>query len=137
MGKNRVKTTITSNNKSGNIVIYQNSVGNVKLDVYLEDETVWLNQKQMGILFNKARRTIGEHIQNIFREGELDKKVVRREFRHPTKHGAIVGKTQQTKINYYNLDVIISVGYRVKSKQGTQFRIWADLKHLAENTNHK
>ena len=119
------KKITTPNKKSGDIIIYQNSAGNIKLDVYLENETVWLNQEQMGILLNKARRTIGEHIQNIFKEGELDKNVVQRKFRHTTKHGAIEGKTQQTQVSYYNLDVIISVGYRVKSKQGTQFRIWA------------
>lgn len=119
------KTTNFSNQQNGDVVIYQSTDGDIKLDVYLKNETVWLNQKQMGVLFNKARRTIGEHIQNIFLEGELDKKVVRRKFRHTTKHGAIEGKTQKTAVNYYNLDVIISVGYRVKSKQGTQFRIWA------------
>ena len=108
-----------------NIILYQNDNGDVKLDVFLEDETVWLSQEQMALLFGKARRTVGEHIQNIFIEGELDEEVVRRKFRHATKHGAVKGKTQQVSVNYYNLDVIISVGYRVKSKQGTQFRIWA------------
>lgn len=114
------------------IVLYQDDIGDIKLDVYLEDETVWLNQKQMGMLFSKARRTIGEHIQNIFSEGELDEKVVRRKFRQTTEHGSVEGKTQQVSVNYYNLDVIISVGYRVKSKQGTQFRIWA-TKRLREH----
>lgn len=91
----------------------------------MEDETVWLSQVQMADLFGKARRTIGEHIQNIFAEGELDEKLVRRNFRHATKHGAIEGKTQEVSVNYYNLDVIISVGYRVKSLRGTEFRKWA------------
>jgi len=108
----------------GELVLYQPD-GTLKLDVYLEDETVWLTQAQMGQLFEKSRTTITEHIQHIFKEGELQEKVVCRNFRHTTQHGAIEGKTQTTTTTYYNLDVIISVGYRVKSKKGTQFRIWA------------
>jgi hypothetical protein len=107
------------------IIIYQNTEGNIKIDVRLENETVWLTQEQMAMLFGKGRTTITEHIQNVFKEGELDEKVVCRNFRHTTQHGAIQGKTQVTSVKYYNLDVIISVGYRVKSPQGTQFRIWA------------
>jgi len=80
----------------------------------------------MATLFNKARTTVTEHIQNVFKEGELIENLVCRDFRHTTQHCAIVGKTQKKKIKLYNLDVIISVGYRVKSKQGTQFRIWAN-----------
>ena len=110
---------------TGEILIYQNREGNIKVDVRLEEETVWLTQEQMALLFGKARNTITEHIQNIFREGELDEKVVCRDFRHTTQHDAIQGKTQEITVKYYNLDVIISVGYRVKSQQGTQFRIWA------------
>lgn len=79
----------------------------------------------MAMLFGKARNTITEHIRNIFKERELQEDVVCREFRHTTQHGAIEGKTQEKFVKYYNLDVIISVGYRVKSHQGTQFRIWA------------
>ncbi len=107
------------------IIIYQNTDGDIKVEVRLEEETVWLTQEQMAKLFGKARTTITEHIQNVFKEGELDEKVVCRNFRHTTHHGAIQGKTQETEVKYYNLDVIISVGYRVKSPQGTQFRIWA------------
>ncbi len=107
------------------ILIYESGEGNVKVDVHLEDETVWLTQAQMAELFNKGRSTITEHIGNIFHEGELDEKVVCRNFRHTTQHGAIEGKTQVKEVKHYNLDVIISVGYRVKSRQGTQFRIWA------------
>jgi len=107
------------------ILIYQNSEGNIKIDVRLEEETVWLTQEQMALLFGKFRSTIAEHIQNVFKEGELNEEVVCREFRHTTQHGAIAGKTQEKSVKYYNLDVIISVGYRVKSPQGTQFRIWA------------
>jgi hypothetical protein len=109
---------------TGEILIYQNTEGNIKIDVRLEDDTVWLTQAQMVLLFNKDKRTISEHISNIFKEGELDQKVVVRNFRITTQHGAIADKTQQIEANVYNLDVIISVGYRVKSLQGTQFRIW-------------
>lgn len=107
------------------LLIYENKAGNITIDVRLEDETVWLTQAQMAQLFGKDKRTISEHIANIFKEGELDEKVVVRKFRITTQHGAIKGKTQEVEVNGYNLDVIISVGYRVKSVQGTQFRIWA------------
>lgn len=107
------------------ILIYQNPDGNIKIDVRLENETVWLTQAQMGQLFGKDKRTISEHIRNIFNEGELDENMVVRNFRTTTQHGAIPGKTQEHEVKGYNLDVIISVGYRVKSVQGTQFRIWA------------
>ena len=110
---------------NGEIVLYQNQDGQIKLDVRLEDETVWLTQAQIAVLFGKGRTTITEHIQKVFAEGELDENMVCREFRHTTQHGAIEGKTQDKIVKYYNLDVIISVGYRVKSPQGTQFRIWA------------
>ena len=110
---------------NGEILIYQNTEGSIKIDVRLEEETVWLTQEQMATLFGKAKSTISEHINNVFNEGELDKKVVVRNFRITTPHGAIQGKTQESKVNLYNLDVVISVGYRVKSHQGTQFRIWA------------
>ena len=107
------------------ILIYQNTEGSIKVDVRLEEETVWLTQAQMCELFQKSKATISGHIKNIFEEGELDEKVVVRKFRTTTQHGAIAGKTQEVEVNLYNLDVIISVGYRVKSQQGTQFRIWA------------
>ncbi len=110
---------------TGEIILYQNSEGTIKIDVRLEDETVWLSQDQMAALFGKAKSTINEHIKNVFAEGELDEKVVIRKFRITTPHGAIAGKTQESEVYGYNLDLIISVGYRVKSTQGTQFRIWA------------
>jgi len=110
---------------SSQILIYEMPNGHIKIDVRLEDETVWLAQEQMALLFGKGRTTITEHIRNIFAEGELQEDVVCRNFRHTTQHGAIAGKTQDISVKYYNLDVIISVGYRVKSQQGTQFRIWA------------
>jgi hypothetical protein len=110
---------------TSDIIIYQNQDGSIKIDVRLEDETVWLTQEQMAVLFGKAKSTINEHIKNVFAEGELNEKVAIRNFRITTPHGAVEGKTQQSTVNLYNLDVIISIGYRVKSVQGTQFRIWA------------
>lgn len=107
------------------LLIYQDSNGQIKINVLLEDETVWLSQAHMAQLFGKAKSTISEHIRNVFSEGELDEKVVVRKFRTTTRHGAMEGKTQSKEVQFYNLDVIISVGYRVKSQQGTQFRIWA------------
>jgi prophage maintenance system killer protein len=107
------------------IEIYQGSDGQTQFEVKFKQETVWLSQEQIAALFGKGRSTITEHIRNVFKEGELEEPVVCREFRHTTPHGAIVGKTQEKVIKHYNLDVIISVGYRVKSNQGTQFRIWA------------
>ena len=109
----------------GEVLLYQNADGNIKIDVQLAEDTVWLTQAQMQALFQKSKATISGHISNIFEEGELDSKVVVRDYRTTTQHGAIQGKTQNSPVNLYNLDVVISVGYRVKSVQGTQFRIWA------------
>lgn len=120
--------------KTGEILIYQNSEGSIKIDVRLEEETVWLTQDQMAALFGKARTTITEHIQNVFKEGELNEEVVCRNFRLTTQHGAIEGKTQEVSVKHYNLDVIISVGYHVKSQQGTQFRIWATQRLKLQRT---
>ncbi len=100
------------------IVIYKDETGPV-FQVKLEDETVWLTQAQMAKLFGKGRTTITEHIRNVFDERELEQDSVCRNFRHTARDG----KTYD--VQYYNLDVIISVGYRVNSKRGTQFRIWA------------
>ena len=106
------------------IVVYQPNE-TVRLDVRLENETVWLTQEQMSMLFGRDQSVIARHIGNIFKEGELDKKVVYAKFAYTTRHGAIPGKTQTTEAGFYNLDVVISVGYRVKSLQGTRFRQWA------------
>jgi len=108
-----------------NIILYQTEDGQTKIQTRLENETVWLTQEQMASLFGKARSTVTEHVINIFKEGELEDNLVCRNFRHTTQHGAIEGKTQEKEVKYYNLDVIISVGYRVKSIQGTKFRQWA------------
>lgn len=102
---------------TGEILIYQNQEGNIKIDVRLEEETVWLTQDQMVLLFGKAKSTINEHILNIYAENELAEETSVR------KIGISDFSTKPT--NHYNLDVVISVGYRVKSQQGTQFRIWA------------
>jgi hypothetical protein len=109
----------------GEIIIYSSEDGLIKIQTRLENETVWLTQAQMATLFGKGRTTITEHIQNIFKEGELKENMVCRETRHTTQHGALEGKTQEQLVKLYNLDVIISVGYRVKSLQGTRFRQWA------------
>lgn len=118
-----MENSLTSNQSE--FLLYVSQSGDVKVDVLLQDETVWLTQKGMQELFEKAKSTISEHITNVFEEGELDEKVVVRDFRTTSPHGAIKGKTQENTVKYYNLDVIISVGYRVKSQRGTQFRIWA------------
>lgn len=107
------------------IIIYGGEGEVPKIEVRVEDETVWLNQVQIAELFQKGRSTITEHLKNVFEESELEEKVVCRNFRHTTMHGAVKGKTQDVTVKYYNLDVIISVGYRVKSLRGTQFRQWA------------
>ena len=98
------------------IIIYQSDDLSERIEVRMEDETVWLSQQQMAKLFGRNRVAITQHIGNIFKEGELDEKVVCKDFLHTTQHGAITGKTQDKIAKYYNLDVIISVGYRVKSK---------------------
>ena len=107
------------------IIIYQTDDGQTQIDVRLENETVWLTQAQMAALFQKDRTVITRHINNVFNEGELNREEVCAKFAHTTRHGAIEGKQQIQETALYNLDVIISVGYRVKSKRGTAFRIWA------------
>ena len=105
--------------------IFHSSDGQTEIEVTFDNETVWLNQEQLSQLFERDRTVIGRHIRSIFKEGELAEEVVCADFAHTTQHGAIEGKTQTKTAKYYNLDVIISVGYRVKSLRGTQFRQWA------------
>lgn len=107
-------------NDRGNIVIYQTKDGKTSIDVKLEDETVWLTQAQMAELFQKDRTVIGRHINNVYREGELERDITCAKFAHMGKD-----QDQTYETTMYNLDVIISVGYRVKSIQGTRFRQWA------------
>ena len=109
----------------GEVIIYQTEDGLTKIDVNMRNETVWLTQEQLAELFQRDKSTISRHIKNIFAEGELDEKVVVAEFATTSQHGAMEGRTQSNITKFYNLDVIISVGYRVKSQRGVQFRIWA------------
>jgi len=108
------------------IIIYAQNELAEHIEVRLEQETFWLTQLQISNLFERDRTVITKHIKNIFLEKELDEKVVCAFFAHTTQHGAMPEKTQQKNSKYYNLDVILSVGYRVNSKRGTQFRIWAN-----------
>jgi hypothetical protein len=107
---------------SSEIIIYQNQEGNIKIDVRLEEETVWLTQTQLCELFQKSKATVSEHLKNIFEEGELEPTSTVRKFRTVQLEGV---REVERELDHYNLDVIISVGYRVKSAQGTQFRIWS------------
>lgn len=108
---------ITPNNSD--FILYTSIDGEVRVDVILKDETVWLTQKAMQDLFDRSKSTVSEHISNVFKEGELDESQVVRKFRTTADDG------KDYEVSYYNLDVIISVGYRIKSQRGTQFRIWA------------
>ncbi len=109
-------------NSSLGFILYTSNSGDVKVNVFLEDETIWLTQKSIGELFGKSKSTISEYLTNIFKEEELNEKSTVRNFRTVQ----IEGKRKiEREIDYYNLDAIISVGYRVNSKQATQFRIWA------------
>ena len=105
--------------QKGEILMYQTEDGLTKIEVELREETVWLSLEQMGELFQRDKSTVSRHIKNIFTEGELDRNSVVANF----ATAATDGKTYQ--VDHFNLDVIISVGYRVKSLRGTQFRIWA------------
>ncbi len=108
--------------EKGEILIYQSEDGLTKIETRLENETVWLTQAQMAELFQKVKSTISEHIKNIYEEGELEKLATVRNFRTVQIEG---NRQIERDLEYYNLDVIISVGYRVKSLQGTKFRQWA------------
>ena len=105
--------------------IYKGVRGEIVFSVEPEAETIWATQRQMADAFGVDRTVIGRHLRNIFKEGELDEKVVCAKNAHTTRHGAMAGKTQTVTENIYNLDAIISVGYRVNSKKATRFRIWA------------
>lgn len=111
-----------SNSKTGELILFASEDGKLKIDVRLLDETVWLTQKQMAEMFQKNVSTINEHLRNIFDEGELDQNSTIRNFRIVQQEG---DRKIERDVQHYNLDVIIAVGYRVKSRRGTQFRIWA------------
>jgi hypothetical protein len=108
---------ITQSNSD--FILYTSQDGEVRVDVFVNDETVWLTQKAMQELFDRSKSTVSEHISNVFKEGELEENQVVRKFRTTADDG------KDYEVSYYNLDVIISVGYRIKSQRGTQFRIWA------------
>lgn len=107
------------------IIIFKTADEKVSVDVRFEDETVWLTQQQIADLFQRDRTLITKHINNIIKTEKLEEKVVCAKNAHTTQHGAIQRKTQTKQVEYYNLDAILSVGYRVNSKRGTQSRIWA------------
>ena len=112
-------------NNGSSIVLYTTDDGNTQLEVKLEKDTVWLTQSQMAELFGRDRTVVGRHIRNIFKEGELDETLVCAKNALPKKYGRREDYSQLAETTFYNLDVIISVGYRVKSIKGTKFRIWA------------
>lgn len=112
-------------NQTTNFLIYNLPDEKLSVDIIVKDETIWISQKGLSELFGIDRTGIGKHLKNIFSDGELDEKVVCANFAHTTEHGAIKGKTQVSNSKYYNLDAIISVGYRVNSFKATKFRIWA------------
>jgi len=106
-------------------LLYTAPNGDIKVEVLLSNETIWLTQERMAELFGVQRPAITKHLKNIFESNELQEEVVCSILEHTTEHGAIDGKTQTQRVKYYNLDAVISVGYRVNSAQATQFRIWA------------
>ena len=111
-------------NSTAEFLIFQTEDKAQGVQVFYKDETIWATQEAIATLFDKGRSTITEHLRNIFKSGELQPDVVCRKFRHTTQHGAIEGKTQTKEVTFYNLDAIISVGYRVNSIRATQFRQW-------------
>ena len=111
--------------KKFEFLLYKSAYEDVSVSAVIKDESIWLTQKSMAELFGVDKSTISRHLRNIFSEGELEEKVVVAFFATTTQHGAIEGKTQTRDTAFYNLDAIISVGYRVNSKRATNFRIWA------------
>lgn len=111
--------------KNFTFLMYHIEAQDIAIHTVVQDETIWLTQKEMAALFGVQTPAISKHLKNIFAEGELDEKVVISKMEITTEHGAIKGKTQTKDVKFYNLDAIISVGYRINSKRATQFRIWA------------
>ena len=106
-------------------ILYNTPDHSEKVQVVIKEETLWMTQKAMAQLFGVQAPAISKHLKNIFESGELDEKVVISKMETTTQHGAIAGKTQTSETNFYNLDAIIAVGYRVNSLQATRFRQWA------------
>ena len=119
------KHNLTLRDQTTEFLLYTAPNGTVKVEVLLSNENIWLTQKRMAELFGVGVPAISKHLKNIFDSGELDEKVVISILETTTEHGAVAGLTQTQKVKYYNLDAVISVGYRVNSTQATQFRIWA------------
>ncbi len=119
------KTKNNLENSFTEFLLYTTPENKVKVEIFLKDENIWLTQGKIAELFGVQRPAITKHLKNIFVSGELQEEVVSSIMELTTEHGAIEGKTQTRSVKYYNLDAIISVGYRVNSKQATQFRIWA------------
>jgi len=117
--------SLSTQDEVTDFLLYTAPNSKVKVEVLLNNETIWLTQKRMAELFNVGVPSISKHLKNIFESGELEEKVVVSILENTTEHGAITGKTQTNLTKYYNLDAVISVGYRVNSAQATQFRIWA------------
>ena len=111
--------------KTMQMILYHAEGTDININAVIHNETIWITQKAMAELFGVNVPAVNKHLKNIFTEGELDEKVVISKMEITTQHGAIEGKTQTKPVNFYNLDAIISVGYRVNSKRATQFRIWA------------
>ncbi len=120
-----MKNNISLQDKLTDFLLYNTPNGEVKVEILLHNETIWLPQEKIAQLFGVDRSVVGKHLKNIFISCELEEKVVCANFAHTTQHGAITGKIQKISVKYYNLDAILSVGYRVNSHQATQFRIWA------------
>ena len=120
------RTSVAQNNSFTEILLYTTPGGKVKVEIFLHDENIWLTQDKIALLFGVQRPAITKHLRNVFESGELLENSVSSILEHTTQHGAIGGKTQETKVKYYNLDAIISVGYRVNSSQATAFRIVQD-----------
>ena len=108
----------------GEILLYKTGNDEVKVEILLKNENLWLTQAKMAELFDVQKAAISKHLKNIFESGELDEKVVVSKTETTTPHGAIAGKEQSRLTNIYNLDAIIAVGYRINSKKATMFRIW-------------
>ena len=123
--KMKKKNKIVPNNSFTEILLYTTPNGKVKVEIFLRNENIWLTQDKIAELFGVQRPAITKHLKNIFESGELKEEQVSSILEHTTSHGAIENKFQKQKVKFYNLDVIISVGYRVNSTQATYFRIWA------------
>ena len=130
MKNNNIDKTVEGFNE---VLLYTTPNGKVKVEIYLQNETIWLNQQKIADLFGVQRAAITKHFKKIFEMGELSEEVVCSILEHTTQHGAIAGKTQVVKTKYYNLEAIISVGYRINSSQAIAFRTWATEPPLSYN----